>query len=555
MITTFPRIFKGETIHSILSKYHIMMNHIHYRSTLRNLYSGQSLDFVGISIDLPSKVSGIHQSTLHFKIKEHEKKWVYDHTAYAYYTYFTNQEARRKILKGILNSTKSGIILASGKGAFRVKDFSNLRICFECFKQDRENTGVASWYLIHQMPGVFICPFHNQILRESSLYRKTKILEVPTLENCKMQEETISISLSTRKLLSQISNLTEKILFPNKLPSMDLKLIKEGYIGLLKQAGYGSYHSFLFQKEIINDIRDFYGNELFHILIETHNFSIDSLRKLWSSNDKVQHPIYHIILINFLYEKLHVDREKVHIEELINRGQNFYLKNYNIEEAKKKVVCLNRLCNEYKQTTYCEVSHKIYKRPVLQVNCKKCGFSYRLSDLPQDYYDYKYDAIIDVGTLLKERILKMHYYEHLSLYKIAEILKISEYSIKKTFHLCENKVINPLNLKFHSKKDKAEWTEILTNNPNKTKSHLISEHTALYKRLYRHEKMWVMSRTYKKKLKKNGLDKVDWKERDLEVIMKLREAYGTLLKRYPTVRITKNLLVVEANLSWNKRYD
>lgn len=556
MITAFPRVVNGETIYSIVSKYHVMVNHKHYRSTLRNLYSGESLNFTGMSIDLPSRISQIHKATLHFKIKEQEEQWVLDHTAYPYYTYFTNQEARNKILHGMLKGENSGIILASGKGASRIKDFSNMRICFECFNQDTENTGVATWYLIHQLPGVFICPWHKTTLHDSSLYRKAKVLEIPTHENCQM-EVIPSISSNTRKQLSRISDLTKEILFHNQFPSWDFKLIKEGYIGLLKHAGYGSYHSFLFQKEIINDISNFYDIEFLDLLKEAHNFSMDSLRKLWVSKDNIQHPIYHLILINFLYDKLGIDRKSVNIENLIYRGQNLYRsENYNIEEAKKRLVCLNRLCSEYKQANYCEVSHAISrKRPVFHVNCKKCGFIYRLIDLPQKYDDYKCDAIIDVGDLLREKIIKMYFHEHMSIYKITNILKVSEHSVRKALNMFESTAVSPPNLKFDSEKDKAQWTKILKNNPDKTKYQLVSEYTALYKRLYRYENDWVMSQPYKKSSKEKAINKVDWKERDQEIVIKLSEAYETLLIRYPPVRITKNLLIVEANLSWERRYD
>lgn len=547
MITAFPLHVKGETIYSIISKYHLMMKHKHYRFTLRNIYNGESLCFTGMSIDLPTKISEIHEATLHFKIKEKEEQWVYDHTAFSYYTYFTNHDVRNKILNGMLKSLNSGIILASGKGASKIKDFTHLRVCSDCFKQEQR---IATWYLIHQIPGVFICPEHNNIVHNSSLYRKAKDLVIPTIENCDF-EELITISSHTRKQLFHISVLTKEILFPNQLPTWDLKLIKEGYIGLLKKAGYGSYHSFLYQKKIVEDISVFYGEEFLNLLNDFHNFSMDSLPKLWIMNGKIQHPIYHLILINFLYERLGFDRKTINIEELIYKGQSFYFsENNNIDEAKKRMVCLNYSCSDYKQTKYCKVKHTISsKKPIYYVKCNKCGFTYRTTNLSQNY------AIIDVGYLLQEKITKMYFHEHMSIYKIAAILKVSEYSVSKALNLHKSTATSPHNLKFDSEKDKAEWADILKNNPEKSKSQLVSKYTGLYKRLYRYEKDWVMSQSYKKISKEKVKEVVNWKERDQEVVIKLRKAYETLLKRYPPVRITKNSLIVEANLRWYKKFN
>ncbi|WP_267877490.1 TnsD family Tn7-like transposition protein [Massilia putida] len=40
-----------------------------------------------------------------------------------------------------------------------------LRFCPECGRDDREVIGVETWYRVHQLPGVLICPYHGCVLK------------------------------------------------------------------------------------------------------------------------------------------------------------------------------------------------------------------------------------------------------------------------------------------------------------------------------------------------------------------------------------------------------
>ncbi|SHP80366.1 Uncharacterised protein [Mycobacteroides abscessus subsp. abscessus] len=555
MITAFPRIVKGETIYSIITKYHFMMKHEHYISTFRNIYARDYSSFSGIGVDLPHNIKQMYNSTKQFKIKKFIDDWLYDHTALGYYTFFTNSDNRHKVKERMLVSDNAGLVFVSGKSTTGVRDFLYLRVCKECLEEDIINTGVGSWYLLHQLPGVFVCERHKSILVNSTLSRRTKILQIPRLEDCLYDEENF-LSLQKREILSQIATLTKEILLNNNYPQWDHQVIKEGFRGLFILSGYGERQTTAYNNLIVPDIKDYYGDEIIQLIYNVHGFSIDSIWRLWSHNkvnQNIQHPLLHILLIHFLYHKTGIDRTEVGIEEFIYLGQSRYNRK---STANVHLVCLNHSCLSFKQAGKCVVNQKrLPEKTIYYVYCSECGFKYRSSHLPLDINECSWDSIIDIGGNLRDKIEKMYFSEGLSPYKIASILKITEYSVKLAVNLVNKTNGSSSSLKFNKEKDRFDWLTQMENNPEKTKSELVKEHYALYKRLYRHDKEWLFSRSYNKIPRKKVIDVVDWKKRDKEIVPMLKDAYFRLMARNPPTRITKNQLIIETRLNWSKRYD
>ncbi|QHC05371.1 hypothetical protein GRQ40_16520 [Anoxybacillus sp. PDR2] len=553
MITIFPQVVNGETIYSVVSKYHHMSGNDSMVRTSSEIFNKYYAAAHGYNIDMPLGLSTLHEATKKFNIKSSMEEWVYDHTSFNYFTFFGNTEQSQKMMDSMLYTDRSGVILSSGKGASRIKDFIYLRFCHECLQQALSEKGLGFWKLHHQLPGVYYCVEHQQETDDSTIVRNPDTFEIPNQDNCKKTNVYTPTNIN-RKALIRLAKLTQKILDTNEKDDEFFEYRPQIYTGLLKHAGYGSYHSSVLTKPFLSDIVDYYGDETLELFWKHHRFRIHRVKDLWKTQKTRQHPLLHLILINFLYEVFQLD-DSYSLQDLFAQGKSLYNKDvYNINVAKKKFVCLNRLCSVYQMNQCCHVTHQIQQKITFYyVQCTKCGFTYRKKGIPSHTELYTWDVVVEAGSLLREHISNLHK-EGLSTYKIAQILKISPSVVTRVL---ENKKVTKKKsqwLKYDQEKDRKQWLELLQTYPDDTKSQLSKRNTALFKRLHRHDREWLDRLNYKETERVPIREFVDWEQRDEEYLKEVIQSYHRLLEKIPPVRITRHTLFKEAKLKWYQKY-
>ncbi|MYL54027.1 hypothetical protein GLW08_11830 [Pontibacillus yanchengensis] len=559
MISGFPNVSKGETVYSIMAKYHKMMGHTEIRATFEKVLNKDKAALSGINVDLPTIISNLHYTTSEFSLYRQLEDWVTHHTSFNYYSFFHETKIKEKLLVNYIHEPyKHGITLQIGKAASDIVEPKYLKFCMSCYEKEIEEAGVASWYWIHQIPGVFTCPFHNKSLHISKVPRNPRYLQL--LDESVVNDSDVLLDIE--ELVSKfnpLSHLSLKISTEEMNGNWDKPKYKKSYIGLIKKAGYGGYEANVYKEKMYMDITEFYGLKIINILEEKIAFNFTSLEKLWNAKDSVQHPIYHILFLHFISEKMNYDLEQNSIRELIELGHEyFHDPACNMDALQAQFICLNAFCEYFYKNNYIVVHHsKSSGNHTFHVSCTFCGLKYRNHCIPSDFTNYKWDSLIEVGKNLDEKIISMVLKENLSFWKTAKILGLPENSIRKVI---QREMNGPLQQKgsstkkYNQKRDREEWEALIINNKLKTKTDLANEHYALFKRLRRYDREWLDSRDYKKAGSMQNIEVVDWKQRDKEYLIILKEAYKELLKEYKPKKISHNTLTIKANIKINKKY-
>lgn len=163
MITHFPDIYPDELLYSQLARYHIMSGYMAYRYSAEDIYTNPTvkpdIDFLN---SLSSDALGqITQSNPMETI-------IQDHTMFAYYGRFLNQDRRKSAFHALVNMQGNYNNLLSMPKR-KTKANRCLRYCPLCIINDRKSYGETYWHRIHQMQGVDICPIHMCDLADSDV--------------------------------------------------------------------------------------------------------------------------------------------------------------------------------------------------------------------------------------------------------------------------------------------------------------------------------------------------------------------------------------------------
>jgi hypothetical protein len=86
------------------------------------------------------------------------------HTILPYFRLFAKSNHYAKIYKELVGGsgrrTQKSLGMLSGRLGTNV-----LRFCPDCASEDTQTLGIATWYRVHQLPGVLVCPYHGSRLK------------------------------------------------------------------------------------------------------------------------------------------------------------------------------------------------------------------------------------------------------------------------------------------------------------------------------------------------------------------------------------------------------
>lgn len=90
-------------------------------------------------------------------------------TLMSYYRHFVSPAREQELVDAMCAGTVGHLKFRLGLLTSRFRANHPLKACLTCMKQDMEEHGWAYWHLGHQLPGLWCCPEHGEILRESLL--------------------------------------------------------------------------------------------------------------------------------------------------------------------------------------------------------------------------------------------------------------------------------------------------------------------------------------------------------------------------------------------------
>lgn len=526
MLSFFPKIHKDELLFSALNRYHHQSGNITLKQTTEDLFGKKKIYIIP---DLTTDLELLSNKISNFE-KVNIDNWIDNHTLYNYYTNF-NSDLIKQVIKDFMikGNGENKLHYLTGQMASTVKEPTYFKYCSKCLQYDIEKYGEAYWRTYHQLPSVFVCIEHNQLLENSSVYFRQ---ESPLSDSLSIENYFNAVNISennfTKINLALLLNIAEesyKITIQNYHFSQ-VELL-EIYRYHLREKGYMRGNGRIDQIKLREDFIKFYDVE-FLKLMQSFPSGIDGecwLRAITRKHRKVFHPIRHILLIHFLGKS---------VDTIYDNND----KSYN-PFGKGPHLCLNAAANHYHKpvitdlrvTTCCDT-----KRPVGTFYCL-CGFVYSRRGPDKTQEDKKkIGRIKQFGDIWLKQLNYLINEEKLSFRTCAKRLKVDTKTVFK--YANKDSVVKKENKEYQNEGLRNLWIELMSEYPQHTRTELRKINPSLYMRLYRSDKEWLSKNSPDKVNKKVNNQRVNWHVRDLQILEEVQNAYTELKNGVKPKRIT-----------------
>lgn len=553
MISNFPNVYEDELLYSTIARCHIRSGNISPKATLEDIYGSKTISAV---VELPANMDNLIENMPAYR-KYTAEEFIYHYTMFHFYTAFLPQEKKRIIYESMKGYNGGDVYSRLGLMASTIKANKYLKYCQCCMEEDKQKHGELYWHRIHQIPCIIICTKHKIPLLDSNVlvHQDNKHEYIcATDENCPV-ELTYDVykqtTLEDKKVLFKIDNvlnskeqykklciLTENVelLLNRQYNSRPPVWFRENYINKLVVLGLANVNGQVRQQDLINSFNSFYGKDLLYILQSSVNADDESnwLSQIVRKHRKTFHPLRHLLMIQFL---------GITLDDL------FIKKVENKPFGEAPWPCLNVGAEHYRQLIIndLKINYECKSKKTIGTFSCSCGFVYSRSGQDVHINDrYRIGRVKCFGAVWEEKLKSFVQEGCLSLNEIARNLKVDPNTIDKyaeKLGLClywrknnnEKRYIlyddkSDL-LGFNEKKEeyRKKWLELNSEYTDKSKTELRNINNKTYIWLYRNDKEWLDNNTHN--IPRCGIinSKVDWEERDKEILNEVKNIVEQLL--------------------------
>lgn len=299
MIYFFPYSYKDETFYSLVSRYKVWSGNTNAKALLRELYGKES---VTASKHLTSNFIEF-KSNLPLSYNVSIEEFINKTTLYKYYLAFSDDERASIIYELMKSGDGSRIFSTLGLSNNNMSNKNNLKYCKECIREDKEKYGEAYWHREHQIAGILICDKH-----------KTSLFEVPN-EEVRNRQEFININhfnYEDKEIVMEIDeNIIKKqtLLIKNSRCLLNdfyvhknKEFFRDYYINKLVLMGIADGKHKVNQDILHQKFIEFYGHKYLQLLGCDISIGDNNswLTKITRKHRTFFHPLYHLLLIDFL---------------------------------------------------------------------------------------------------------------------------------------------------------------------------------------------------------------------------------------------------------------
>lgn len=291
-----------ESIFGIASRYHALTGHQVAGDTLIDLLGRRN---VSLSTSFPSGLQTIYRRLA--LPMESVKELIDNHSVLPYFRPFTQAPQYSRIAQNVAGDIGRDVKISLGLLASRIGAQDILRYCPACAQADLDTIGVATWYRAHQLPGVLVCPYHGDLLKENyclahRLRRQQLFLPSSAgqgFSTCGVDGADTAIMASLRL----IARLSAQILLLGDAP-LNSDGLRHHYIGRLLDMGLASSLSRIRRRELAEEFGAFWAGisnlPPFSSLLACCHQEGSWLAGLCRKPRSTRHPLKHILLIGFL---------------------------------------------------------------------------------------------------------------------------------------------------------------------------------------------------------------------------------------------------------------
>jgi transposase-like protein len=265
------------------------------------------------------------------------------------------------------------------------------------------------------------------------------------------------------------------------------------------------------QTRLRQDFVRYYGEEFLERLQSSLRGDNNWLAAMVRKHRRSFHPLRHLLLMNFL---------GISLEEMFYQDEQYK------PFGNGPWICLNPAAEHYQQKVITDLTVSTCEKTkeVIGTFSCSCGFVYTRRADESD--SNKISRVKKYGEVWKRECLRLAN-EGLSLREIGRRLHADPMTVKK--HIRGNEERDGQR-DLERERDRTEWLSLQQQHPNLSKTELRKLNLALYARLYRNDRIWLNNHSPEPAQKKTRNIRVDWNQRDLEVLAKVQHAVSRILK-------------------------
>lgn len=418
----FPTPYPDELVYSICARYSRRVAYPDAKSVLQELFGSATATAV---IDLPNRLrkpaTGLPAGTS--LTTDRLIAW---HTFLPFYSAFMQPERVRQVRKCMEGSSGPVAHMSSGAMASRIPTPDFMKYCPVCVIEDEKQLRETFWHRLHQLPGVEDCPSHQVFLEYSCVgfhVRRKPIQFIPAMRATQATTvRCVDIENRDHRALLQLARDAEWLL-EHPSHGTSPKALHTRYLLLLVEHGLATHTGSIYVKRLLGEFTRYYSPSLLRLLhcefqrrdIEKSNW----LLRLVHRQKHAQHPLYHLLLIQFLGCTVKKFFELP--EELRPFGEGPW-------------PCLNPATSHYKQPVITEFQlgdRLRYGKPTGKFSCE-CGFAYARAgpdSSPEDRF--RVGRIISFGQIWEAKLKQLWKDSSLSISEIGRRLSVDPLTVRR----------------------------------------------------------------------------------------------------------------------------
>ncbi len=294
-------IHPDELVYSACARFSDRVQYCSYQDVADDLFGDPS---VLIKIDFPSNLAAL-ASRLPVRYGYSADQLIDNHTVVPFYAPFLRPDRLTQIRSALTTPQKIRSRQSPYLFSQQVCPSQVLRYCSVCLEEDRRQYGEGYWHRGHQLPGINLCPDHESWLRRSEIpiqvifARKRLVtieqaLDSPTEENPTFPHEYRLLGLAIAR------DATWLVRHPNQHSNSEIG--RQRYIRLLAERGWATFNGRIRERSLL---KAFYHHFPATIL-QYYEFPItlaqqaNPLLRLLRAHGRSQHPLHHLLLLQFL---------------------------------------------------------------------------------------------------------------------------------------------------------------------------------------------------------------------------------------------------------------
>lgn len=553
MIGHFPTPGPDELLYSICARFTSRVAYPGVKSVLRELLGASTAAAV---FDLPNRLTQLSVG-LPAGTSLTADRLIDHHTCFAFFSAFMPPERVRLLRMSLQNDIVSSVYMRSGIMASRIPTPERLRFCPICKQDDVEDFGEAYWHRLHQLPGVLVCSTHKTFLENSNACRSSgrKHLQFITAGNATEEVPAHRLDPSNQDHQIQLKIALDSVwLLEHPGLGIHLSAIHNRYLRLLIDRRLATHTSRIHVDKLLNEFKGFYPSAL---LTQLHcDFSgSDQIKTNWllrlvRKPKHVQHPLYHLLLIQFLG---YTAEEFFQLPEVLSPF------------GERPWPCLNPAADHYKQPviTECQPGDRLRNgKPVGKFSCE-CGFVYARTgpdSSPEDRF--RVGRMISFGRIWEAKLIKLWRNSSSSMSEIARQLGVDPLTVRR--HAARLKLPSSgFGRKSKSLKRDAQlkgcattaerekkrrsyrskWLSVMKRNPNITMKVLRQKLPREYAWLLQNDSEWLEVHKPLSQRRNLSTTSVDWKKRDAEYAVAVEATASHLMEAHGRpIQVTKTAI-------------